>query len=284
MIGMNALGQNGRLGNQMFQFASLVGIAKNMGYDYCIPDHRGKTWFDRMVGDQIITENHQLQHLFEMKDVKLGSIEGGNEINLEQAEFCEDLFKECPDNSTLYGYFESYHYFENVEKELREQFTFLPKVLEEAEKFHRDYETDHPVAINVRRGKDFIRVQDFHPPCSEAYYKEAIERLGKDRQYVVITDDLEWCREIFKGDNYIFNDVVPIGLIKGHFDIAVGALCHDFIISNSTFSWWMAYLGKGKTKKVYAPDPWFGPALSHIDTEGYYPAWVQKIQREIVRV
>ena len=44
MIGMNALGQNGRLGNQMFQFASLVGIAKNMGYEYCIPDHSKAFW------------------------------------------------------------------------------------------------------------------------------------------------------------------------------------------------------------------------------------------------
>ena len=115
MLGMNALGQNGRLGNQMFQFASLVGIAKNRGYEYCIPDHSKALWFDKMQGDEIITVNHQLQHLFQMKDVKLGTIEDGNDIRLEQAEFCEDLFKECPDNSSLYGYFESYHYFENVE-------------------------------------------------------------------------------------------------------------------------------------------------------------------------
>ncbi len=284
MLGMNALGQNGRLGNQMFQYASLVGIAKNMGYDYCIPDHSQVTWFDKMQGEEIITVNHQLQHLFEMKGVKLGMIEGGNDIRLEQAEFCEELFKECPDNSTLYGYFESYHYFKNVEEELRSQFTFVPTVLEEAQKFHRDYEINNPVALNIRRGKDFIRVQDFHPPCSEAYYKEAIERLGKERQYVVITDDMEWCREVFKGDNYIFNDLVPPGLIKGHFDMAVGALCNDFIISNSTFSWWMAYLGKSETKRVYAPDPWFGPALKHIDTEGYYPEWVKKIEREIIRI
>ena len=66
MIGMNALGQNGRLGNQMFQYAALVGIAKNLGYDHCIPDHSKVTWFDRMEGDQIITQHHQLQHLFEM--------------------------------------------------------------------------------------------------------------------------------------------------------------------------------------------------------------------------
>ena len=66
--------------------------------------------------------------------------------------------------------------------------------------------------------------------------------------------------------------------------MAVGSLCDDFIISNSTFSWWMAYLGQSKDKKIYAPDPWFGAALKHIDTEGYYPEGVEKIKREIVRV
>ena len=101
---------------------------------------------------------------------------------------------------------------------------------------------------------------------------------------MIIADDIEWCKETFKGDNYIFNDTVPDGMYKGHYDLAVGAMCDDFIISNSTFSWWMAYLGTSETKKVYAPDPWFGPALKHIDTEGYYPEWVEKIKREIVPV
>ena len=49
MIGMNKLGTKGRLGNQMFQYASLVGIAKNMGYDFCIPDHSKATWFDKEI-------------------------------------------------------------------------------------------------------------------------------------------------------------------------------------------------------------------------------------------
>ena len=289
MIGMNALGSNGRLGNQMFQYASLVGIAKNLGYDYCIPDHSKVTWFDRMEGDQIITQHHQLQHLFEMNNLgdRFGLIEGGNEIHLEQAEFCKELFDECPHNSTLYGYFESYHYFENAEEELRKDFVIRDHILSAAEKFHKDNKTDHPVCINVRRGKDFIRVQDFHPPCVVEYYKECIERIGKDRQYVIITDDLSWCKEVFIGSNFIFNDTVPDDLIKGHFDMAVGSLCNDFIISNSTFSWWIAYLGSNNTcyqNKIYAPDPWFGSALKHIDTEGYYPPYFEKVKREIVRI
>ena len=286
MIGMNALGSNGRLGNQMFQYASLVGIAKNLGYDYCIPDHSKVTWFDRMEGDEIITQHHQLQHLFEMNNLgdRFGLIEGGNEIHLEQAEFCKDLFDECPHNSTLYGYFESYHYFENAEKELRKDFVIRDHILSAAEKFHKDNKTDHPACISVRRGKDFIRVQDFHPPCTVEYFNEGIKKLGTDRQYVVMTDNIPWCKEVFTGSNFIFNDTVPEDLIKGHFDMAVGSLCDDFIIANSTFSWWMSYLGQSKDKKIYAPDPWFGHALKHIDTEGYYPEGVEKIKREIVRV
>lgn len=285
MIGMNALGQNGRLGNQMFQYAALVGISKNMGYDYCIPDHSNVTWFDKMVGDQIVTQHHQLQHLFEMNNLnkRFGTIDG-NEINLEQAEFCQELFDECPDDSTLYGYFESYHYFSEVEEELRSDFTIKSHILNAAKNFHKDKDLKDAVCINVRRGKDFIRVQDYHPPCSEKYYKDCIEILGSDRQYLIISDDIDWCKNIFIGNNYVFNDHIPSNLIKGHFDLAVGSLCSDFIISNSTFSWWMSYLGMSKTKKVFAPDPWFGKALSHIDTEGYYPDGFEKIKREIVRV
>ena len=162
MIGMNALGQNGRLGNQMFQYAALVGIAKNLGYDHCIPDHSKVTWFDRMEGDQIITQHHQLQHLFEMNHLN-GRFGEATEysINLSQAEFCKELYEECPDGATLYGYFESYHYFKDAEEEVRSDFTFRKHILDAGKDFHK---TDNVVCLNVRRGKDFIRVQDFHPP------------------------------------------------------------------------------------------------------------------------
>ena len=49
-IGMNNLGRNGRLGNQMFQYAALVGIAKQCGYDFRIPDHSNVPHFDYKSG------------------------------------------------------------------------------------------------------------------------------------------------------------------------------------------------------------------------------------------
>jgi len=284
MIGMNKLGQKGRLGNQLFQYAALVGIAKNLNYDFCIPDHSNVPWFDQEVDGNIVTKYHQLQHLFEMNYLngRYGEVDG-YEIDVHQAEFCEELFNECPDNSSLLGHFESYHYFENAEKELRKDFIIRERLLEAASKFHKDKKTELPVCVSVRRG-DYIKFQDHHPPCVESYYRECIEKLGKDRQYLIISDDIEWCKKIFVGNNFIFNDVIPDNIYKPHLDFAVGSLCNDFIISNSTFSWWVAWISNSKDKKVFAPYPWFGPALAHIDTEGYYPPKMNIIKREIEKV
>lgn len=284
MIGMNKLGQKGRLGNQLFQYAALVGIAKNMGYDFCIPDHSKATWFDQQVDGNTVTVYHQLQHLFEMNylDDRFGEVDG-YEIDVHQAEFCEELFNECPDNSSLLGHFESYHYFKNVEEELRKDFMVREHLIEAASKFHKDKGTQNPVCVSVRRG-DYIKFQDHHPPCAETYYRECMEKLGKERQYVITSDDIEWCKTIFVGDNFVFNDVIPENAYKPHFDFAVGTLCDDFIIANSTFSWWIAWVGGKKDKQIFIPKPWFGPALSHIDTEGYYTSGMNIIEREIVRL
>jgi len=284
MIGMNGLGTKGRLGNQMFQYAALVGIAKNMGYEHCIPDHSKASWFDKDINGNIITVHHQLQHLFELNHLngRYGLIEG-YDVELQQHEFCEELFNQCPDNSNLIGHFESYKYFENADDEVRSDYTFRENILESALKFHKDKNTENPVCVNVRRG-DFVKFQDHHAPCTEQYYMDCIQNLGSDRQYLIISDDIEWCKEVFIGSNFIFNDVVDYEISKAHFDMCVGALCSDFIISNSTFSWWMAYLGKNKDNKVFIPDPWFGPALQHLDTSGYYFPNSIKVSREIVKL
>ena len=92
-IGMNNLGTNGRLGNQMFQYAALVGIAKQGGFDFRIPDHSKATYFDRKSGPNIITEYHQLQHCFEMLHCgdRYGLVDG-DEIDLHDAVYRQDKY------------------------------------------------------------------------------------------------------------------------------------------------------------------------------------------------
>jgi hypothetical protein len=284
MIGMNNLGSMGRLGNQMFQYASLVGIAKNIGYEHCIPDHSKATWFDKCENGNIVTVYHQLQHLFKLEylDGRFGQIDG-YEIEVHQHEFCEDLFNECPDNASLHGHLESYKYFENADSEVKKDYTFKDSILESALNYHKKNKINNSVCINVRRG-DFIKFQDHHAVCTENYYFQCIESLGKDRQYLIISDDIEWCKTVFLGSNCIFLDIQEDKIYKPHFDMCVGSLCDDFIIANSTFSWWMSYLGKNKDKVVFMPDPWFGPSLQHLDASGYYFPKTIKVKREVVRV
>ena len=284
MIGMNSLGSNGRLGNQMFQYSALVGIAKNRGFDFCIPDHSQATWFDRSQGDGIVTVYHQLQHCFKMTHLgnRFGEIDG-DIVELEQHHFCQELFDECPDNVTLHGHFESYKYFENVEEEIRSDFTFKSNILEESQKFHSKNNIQDAICINARRG-DFIKFQNYHAPCTESYYYECIDFLGKDRQYLITSDDISWCKKIFNGNNFIFVEETPENIRKGYFDMCVSSLCSDFIISNSTFSWWIAWLSANKNKKVCVPTPWFGKALLHLDTSDMHPSYFVEIEREIIEI
>ena len=85
-------------------------------------------------------------------------------------------------------------------------------------------------------------------------------------------------QKLFQGYNFIFNEVFPTDIYKGHFDLCLMSMCQDFIISNSTFAWWGAWLGNGIGKRVLIPTPWYGPGLSHINTDDLYPDEWEKIE------
>ena len=280
MLSFNKLGKSGRLGNQMFQYASLRGIAANRGFDWVVPPP-GTSGVDECGCEN----NYCMFDTFKMTgatEEHHGIPENNRWAVWKEFHFHEQLFNECPDDVTLHGHFESYKYFENVESELREDLEFRDEILEAGKKFHTDNNLQNAVSITVRRG-DFLLYSDCHPVCDANYYNDCITKLGEDRQYVVISDDVEWCKtqEVFSGKNFYFVDSTPNGILKQYNDMCVGSMCDDFIISNSTFAWWASWMGKSKTKKVYIPDPWFGPTYGDWNTDGFYPDYSVKITREI---
>lgn len=278
MIGMNILGKNGRLGNQMFQYASLVGIAKNMNYSFCIPNHKDATHFGNAI-----SSHHQLQHCFEMSYLgdNFGYIDG-DEVELHQYEFCEELFNECPDNVTLKGYFETEKYFKNAEKEIREDFVFRAKISNEVNDIFSEHLKKDPVSIVVRRFSDtydYPGVENNHYNLPIEYYEKSINMLGKNRTYIICSNDVKWCKEqdIFKSENFIINDFLSNTTMKGHFDLCLISNCSDHIVANSSFSWWGAWLSKNKNKTVIAPSTWFGKNQSFLDTKDLIPNQWTKI-------
>jgi hypothetical protein len=266
MIGFNHLGQIGRLGNQMFQCAGLVGIAEKRGFEYCIPDHS-------MHHDYGGYQYHELQSCFKMGDFenRYGYVDG-NIVQLDQYHFCEELLEECPDDCTLVGYFESEKYFKHIEDKIRKNYQFLDSIVEICYNYGRDYLKDNPVGLVVRRG-DFLAEhnKNRHSVCSIEYYQKSLEKF-KGRTVLVFSDDIPWCKsqEIFQNKNTFFIDGEK-EIFKGHFDMCLLTMCSDFIIANSTFSWWGAWLSSNKEKKVIAPQKWYGPELQHLILKDQLP-------------
>ena len=115
------------------------------------------------------------------------------------------------------------------------------------------------VSIHVRR-TDYLDAEHIkiHNLCSETYYKNAISMVRQKHPnavFFIFTDDKEWCKEHFKGHNFI-----NVELQEGEFtdvaDMLLMSRCKHHIIANSSFSWWSAWIGDTPEKMVIAPAKW----------------------------
>ena len=107
-------------------------------------------------------------------------------------------------------------------------------------------------SIHVRRG-DYVNHPNHHPVQTIEYYQKSIE-LVKDKTdtFLIFSDDIEWCKNNFKGNNLIF-----IENEKDYVELFLQSKCTHNIISSSSFSWWGAYLNNKPNRKTVGPKQWF---------------------------
>ena len=124
MISFNNIGNLGRLANQMFQYASLKGIARNRGYDFSVPPEQVFGQNDPLVK----TSPLNIYNVFE--NISNNNIQiSKNPILAERMhEFDRQLFDSCPDNVDLYGYYQSPKYFEHIKDEIKNDLNFQMKL------------------------------------------------------------------------------------------------------------------------------------------------------------
>ena len=268
MIGFNALGRMGRLANQMFQYASLKGIARNVGSEICIPNHKQEV--DDGIGNKLRTE------LFDSFDlnVSVKLLNNGHAPVVKERffHFDEELFTLCPDHVSLQGYFQSEKYFKHIESEIRDDFSFKNEILNPCKGMISTLE--NPISLHVRR-TDYLTNSENHFNLPLEYYKVALEHFSDDRNVVVFSDDPEWCKQqkLFSDDRFLISESSD-NLV----DLCLMSLCDDFIIANSSYSWWGAWLSKNKNKLVIAPTQWFGKSgyTKEHDTKDLIPnEWVR---------
>lgn len=275
MLAFNHLGNLGRLGNQMFEFAALCGIAKKHGYEFCIPPRNYKG-----------IENYSLHECFNLDDITEAFLETQNFMQERSFHFDEELFESCPDNVSLLGFFQSEKYFKHVEDFIREKFTFKNEYLEPCLELISNFEGQEPIMLHVRRGDpslvdprgfewSYTKCSDSHPPQTLSYYKKALSHFDKNQPVIIFSDSPEWVKKqkLFSEDRFHISEPqekYSDGSYTPYLDLCLMSLCSHAIIANSSLSWWGSWLQKNYNKKIIAPKKWFGPAKINHDTKNLY--------------
>lgn len=240
LVTFNMLGRYGRLANQMYQIAGVIGVARRNGLDFAFPqwinwDHKER--FGSSEDCDIYKYFENQLPLYDGPALPDHPVQWGfHDVRLNKS-------------VSLSGHFQSERYFEHALMEVK----WYLRMKDEPPL--SDY-----VAIHVRRG-DYD--DKYHPRIPESYYRTAM-RGFPGRKFLVFSDDIQACKEMFGSE-------VEYSESRDYLeDFKLMKSCHSFIIGNSSYSAMAAVLGDAEEKQVVAPRPWFGPGYAQITGEDIY--------------
>jgi hypothetical protein len=235
----------GRLGNMMFQIAHTYVMSKKYNVRWAIPRHESNS----IPYEQTIFRSIPFYD--------------GKTDNLLDTVYLQLPFRYQPapepldGKATVYvGWRQSEKFFEGRSNEIRDLFGPTDEFVKRAYENFPELNQGRVCAINVRRG-DYLTFKDRHPVITREVILEGVKQLKQKPDTIfVLSDDLQWCK-----DNLA--DLPNVKFIDWYESDGLWllSLCHDFIISNSTFSWWGAFLSHNTDKQIIAPSTWFGPAV-----------------------
>lgn len=256
----------GGLGNQMFEIAVMYGLAYKYNLEPIV-EKIAESYNKRSVyWDSVM---HKVNYI----DVdKFADIKFDYSIK-ELSPAYQHIVLSQEKSYKLGGFYQSAKYFEEYREKILDLFT-LPERMQVIIKTSYDTlktkileseaEDVELVSVHVRRG-DYLNIHNYLCVQTIEYFNTAIERIksttGKKCKFIIFSDDIKWCKANFKEENtYFMNyddfeiDKIPYEV----FDMYMMSMMDHHIISNSTFSWWGAWLCRNKNKQVVAPSRWFG--------------------------
>lgn len=277
----------GGLGNQMFQYACGKALAKRL----CTDLYLDLSWFNETSRplhlDVFNLEikripNEKVEYL-KKKDIisriikiKENLFYGGVRVFSEQMSCYDESVERVKDNILLRGYWQSEKYFRNMKAQLKEDFSFRRVFTENTVRWERDiFNETNAVSLHVRRG-DYINLEDckkIYAEITPEYYYKAIEYI-KTRDAVskifVFSNDLQWCKENLHFD-------IPVSFVDGndeghgYEDMYLMSRCKHNVVTNSTFSWWAAWLNTNDDKIVIRPKEYYKIKDQFHDTSDLWP-------------
>ena len=231
----------GRLGNQMFITVAAMTFAKRTNREFLgIVKVGEKSDYPENVEKTVMRNVKYLDYFdlngFTTFGVGPWTCNGFPKTNSEKVYFY-DYFQDvnCIDSDIAYGLFAPYDSIINTINELYGDLS--------------DY-----VCVQVRRG-DYLYLKDYgFNVLSKDEIDTIIETYFPCDKIIFVSDDIEWCKENFIGEKYMFADKPYY--CSQEIDLYIMTQCKANVISNSTFGWWGAFLNKN-SQKVVCHWPWF---------------------------
>ena len=281
----------GGLGNQLFQYAAGRQLASRLQTELKLEASGYAKAVDRVYA---LRHFHIQEHLASTQEIRLFSRHSRVDRVFEKLGLKESysILKEKPvpnlvpqffsiqGHVLLRGFWQSEKYFRGIAPLVKKELTLRELLVDKGNTALLQQITNtESVAIHVRRG-DYIsnqQAREFHGACSEEYYRNAvafIQSQVKNPSFFIFSDEPDWVAEHFTLD-------APVCVVRqnppeeAHKDLHLMRHCHHFIVANSSFSWWGAWLGDRKEKLVVAPEKWFQTIADDADDSHIIPeAWI----------
>ncbi|XP_059156897.1 galactoside alpha-(1,2)-fucosyltransferase 2-like [Physella acuta] len=256
----------GRLGNKLFKYASLLGIARSNGR---VP----------VVGPYVDGVN--LAGIFNLSHVD-PTLNAKDWMEINETNYAErdDRFMSLPPRPVkVHGYVQSWRYFYNIRDEIRREFQLQERYRQEAQTWRSSildsarYNAATLVAVHVRMRDEFSNPNTTEAPPS--FYTNAFNTMrallpGARLLFIVTGNNLQWCQDNLQAEDVL---VLQPDTPEVHFSFL--SVCDHGIVSAGTFGWWAAWLTGGHVvyyKRFPIPESY--EAIGFVAEHYYPPSWI----------
>jgi len=230
MISFKLLGNYGWFGNQLFQYAFLRTTALRLKVPFYCP---------RWLGDEVFNLND--------KNLRAKEPLGITKTYTHPSRCCSFIKSamEIQDGTDIIGYFHTEKYFEP--QKVREWYHFRKEKIAVVSEKYRKIDFSKSVGCHLRFGDD-KNIRFYLLPTQ--YYLHAFTKVRRKETVLVFSDDIEAAKQQFRD---LKENLIYIEDNQNYEDLYLMNLCHDFVASPSTFSWWGAWLNSYSDKIIVVP-------------------------------
>jgi hypothetical protein len=249
----------GGLGNQMFQMSHTISQSWKHNTD-CVFLKKSET-----PGNGKQPHNY-INNIY--KNLKF-SDEDKFDLMLRENHFNDAKINIIPNKSIkFWGYFQSSKNFLGYDEKIKSIFEpdldFIKKIKNKYPQLN-----GKTTSLHIRRG-DYLTITNVLPIIDKTYFDFSLKEIGDVGQIFIFTNDKEWVE-----NNMSYKNSIIVSDLEDYEELWMMSLCNNNILSNSSFSWWAAFLNNNKDKKIMVPSVWFGPRGEHPHFNIFEKEWTK---------